>query len=63
MSRPLSRPPALSRHSTKDLLAMKARTEERVANDAKYILRLTREHDDLKLMLGLIAQELARRSP
>lgn len=42
---------------------MKDRTEKRVKSDAEYILRLTSEHDDLKLMLGLIAQELARRSP
>ena len=58
----MNRPPTLSRHSTKELLAMKDRTEKRVKRDAEYILRLTREHDDLKLMLGLIAQELARRS-
>ena len=58
--------PTLSRHSTRELLAMKARTEKRVKNDAEYILRLTREHDDLKLMLGLIAPKrgaLATRSP
>ena len=40
---------------------MKDRTEKRVKSDAEYIMELTAQHNDLKLMLRLIEQELYRR--
>ena len=41
---------------------MEDRTRDKIRRDDKYILQCTREHNDLKLMLDLIRQELQRRA-
>ena len=41
---------------------MEDRTQDKIRRDGEYILRCTREHNDLQLMLGLIRQELQRRA-
>ena len=54
--------PTLTKLSTKELLAMQNRTKEKILDDAAYILLRTQEHDDLKLMLNLVQQEIQRRA-
>ena len=54
--------PTLTELSTKELLAMRDRTEKRIEADSAYVMRRLQETDDLRRMVALIQQELDRRN-
>ena len=54
--------PTLSKHSTRELLAMRERVKDRIEADEEYHLRQARELDDLRMFETLITDELNRRN-
>ena len=53
--------PMLSKHSTRELLAMRERVTKRIRSDEEYYQERARELEDLKMFKTLIVQELERR--
>ena len=54
--------PTLSKHSTRELLAMRERVTERIRRDEDYHLQKARELEDLKMFETMITEELNRRN-
>ena len=54
--------PTLSKHSTRELLAMRERVKDRIEQDEEFHLRRAQQLDDLRMFGTMITDELNRRN-